>query len=604
MRYTHWLETNSRVELPQHLIFVDTETRAHHVVDKTEFHTLWFGWAMHVRLRAGTGTKEPKETWFRFEDAGSFWAWVSDLELPRTRLWILAHNWNFDAGILNVSKYLAEPEYVLTKYINAKPPFILSFRCGDRTVLLVDTLNYFQGSLESIGEAIGISKLAMPELSGTVQEWDTYCRRDVRVMSTAFQGFRRLVETESLGNFQTTLASQAFAAYRHRYMPHKILIHDNESVSKAERESYYGGRSECFRLGNIREKLYYLDVNSLYPTVMSKHEYPVKYERQLYRPSVTELTNQMRTYAVVARVTIEATEPCYPVRHDGRLVFPVGTIEGYYTSPEIQLAIDRGELVSVRWAALYERANIFSDYVREMFALRQRYPKDVNPTFNYCIKTLMNALYGKFGQNGNQWDEVKDEYEFFTGTLLFMDPDTNKVRKLRRRLGVVQEFMRRGESRNSFPAIAAHVTAYGRAYMLELFQKVGWDNVYYTDTDSLITNEEGYQILKGLIHPTELGRLALENTSVDTTIWAPKDYRFGDVVRHKGVRKNATRVRIRTWSQAKFISWDYLLSKGDDGYIPIQTVEKTLHRVYKKGVVDEQGRVRPLRFGQSDRESV
>lgn len=600
MRVAHWLKTNARIELPQHLIFVDTETKEAYHEGNTSYHKLWFGWACHVRLREETAHLEPRETWFRFETNTAFWEWVETLVLPKTRLWILAHNWNFDAGILSVSEFLGAPRWRLVKYINDKPPFILSFRNDNSTILLIDTLNYFLGSLESIGDAIGVPKLEMPALGAGADAWDEYCKRDVRVMQRAFLGFRDLVASESLGNFQTTLASQAFAAYRHRYMHHKILIHDNEYVSQSEREAYYGGRSECFRLGHIQEKLYYLDVNSLYPTVMSHVEYPIKLERQMYRPTVAQLAKVLETHAVVARVTIEAKEPCYPVRHDGRLVFPVGHIEGFYCSPEIQYAIDHDELIDVRWVSVYERADIFTEYMKELYALRQRYPKDVNPTFNYCIKTLMNSLYGKFGQNGNKWEEVKDEFEWFIGTLLYYDERTDTVRKLRRRLGLVQEFKRRGESQNSFPAIAGHVTSYGRAHMRNLFQRVGWENVYYTDTDSLITNQTGYDILKDEIDASLLGKLSLEHTSEDMTIWGPKDYRFGDVVRHKGVRRNARRVRVRTWEQEQFVSWDYLASQGLDGFIPIKTITKTLHRIYKKGNVDKNGIVTPLRFSKGD----
>ena len=43
---------------------------------------------------------------------------------------------------------------------------------------------------------------------------------------------------------------------------------------------------------------------------------------------------------------------------------------------------------------------------------------------------------------------------------------------------------------DSFVAIASLVTAYARMYLVDLILKVGRENLYYVDTDSLIINKE------------------------------------------------------------------------------------------------------------------
>ncbi|GAI91252.1 unnamed protein product, partial [marine sediment metagenome] len=73
-----------------------------------------------------------------------------------------------------------------------------------------------------------------------------------------------------------------------------------------ERESYKGGRVECFFLGSLENDSYYmLDVNSLYPFVMRSNPFPVKYIRISHNYTVGGLHRIVRTKAVVAKVLIE-----------------------------------------------------------------------------------------------------------------------------------------------------------------------------------------------------------------------------------------------------------------------------------------------------------
>jgi len=60
-------------------------------------------------------------------------------------------------------------------------------------------------------------------------------------------------------------------------MKEKIYIHDQVTTSEFEREAYFGGRVECFRLGNFTDEFFYnIDVNSMFPSVMKENLYPVK----------------------------------------------------------------------------------------------------------------------------------------------------------------------------------------------------------------------------------------------------------------------------------------------------------------------------------------
>lgn len=594
MRRQHYLKRNARVELPQYMVFVDTETKGVQINERLEHQHLWFGWAKFIRSRESGSKSSKAERWIRFQTAYDFWRWVHDNAFPRTRIWVFAHNWNFDAGILNTSEVLPRLGYTCIKYINDKPPVIIDWRNGSVTLHLVDTLNYFAGSLESIGESIGISKLAFPDSDDSSETWDIYCKRDVEVMEKAVLSFRELVQEQELGNFQSTLASQAFTAYRHRFMHHDIHIHDRERVCKLEREAYYGGRTEVFRVGDIGERIWYVDINSMYPYVMHRHEYPCKLAGERSRPSIETVQDLLERYCVIADCYIETDKPIFPKRIDGRLCFPIGRFRATLSTPEIKRGIHDGCISHVSKLVWYEKAELFKDFVDTMYSLRMRYKEEGNPAFTYMVKILMNSLYGKFGQNGKNWVDTGEEHEAFSGIIYEQEREDLPVRKMRYRLGVLQELQREGESDNSFPAISGHVTAYGRMYLWELIEKARRDNVFYTDTDSLMVNERGFTNLLADMDEKTLGRLKVEQVSDSVQLYSPKDYSFGETHKRKGIRKSAVLVDNDTWEQDMFRSWDFLLSQRKDGYIPIERVQKTLSRSYKKGTVTETGNVIPF----------
>lgn len=594
MRRAHYLKGNQRTEVPRHFIFVDTETRAEVPGAQREIHTLWFGWALYVRNRKSRGKEIQTEEWHRFTSALDFWEWATSKAHKGNKLYIFAHNWNFDGSILYTATTLRELGWDTMQYINEKPPFFLRVEKERRYVCLVDTLNFFTTSLSDLGSSIGIAKLEMPARTDNGESWDLYCRRDVDVLRTAMEAFISFIVAEDLGNFRPTLASQAMNAYRHRFMHHHILVHNDERVCDLERASYYGGRVENFYIGEVNEPLYYLDVNSLYPAVMASELYPAVLRGKVESLDLIHLKMLLEKYCVTAQVTIETDEPVYPLRTRERLLFPVGRYDTVLSTPELQHALAAGRIKAVANVAWYANANLFSDYVEALYARRQTYARDGNPAFAYLCKILLNSLYGKFGQSGRNWETVRPATDSDPVEWWEQLEDGGPVWKHRIRLGMIQRLEKDDESRDSFPAIAAHVTAYGRMHLWELMQIAGAGHVYYSDTDSLIVDRQGYEAVGAGRMGPGLGALKLERSTDSATFYGPKDYNFGDIERHKGIRRNAVKVAKATWEQAKFCSWDWHLGHDQEGRVFIDTVTKTLGRQYKKGTIGESGWVRPF----------
>ncbi|MHA1482403.1 MAG: hypothetical protein ACTSQA_03060, partial [Candidatus Heimdallarchaeaceae archaeon] len=117
--------------------------------------------------------------------------------------------------------------------------------------------------------------------------------------------------------------------------------------------------------------------------------------------------------------------------------------------------------------------------------------------------------------------------------------------------------------------------------------------VFYSDTDSLIVNEEGYQNLVEEIDAKELGKLKLEETSSVLEVRGAKDYTFGKKTKLKGIRADAKEVAPGIFVQEKWCGFSTRLREGKLNTYYVEEQQKTLRREYAKGKIGEGGRVMP-----------
>ncbi|MFQ6006779.1 MAG: DNA polymerase, partial [Woeseia sp.] len=492
-RRCHYIQGNKSNEQPNNIVWFDTETKFKVRPDKRQYHYLWFGWACYQRRSCGEAWSQPQ--WYRFTSIDDFWTWCLDRARAKTRLYLMSHNGAFDLPVMHTFTELPARGFRLTSAIADAPPMILSWRCDKRTIKYVDTLNIWRLPLAKVGKSIGIAKLPMPKPNASKAAWDEYGKQDVEVIRQATIRWLRFLRANDLGGFSPTLASQAFKAYRHRFMPCKILIDTSIEPTTLAREAYLGGRCECFRIGTYRGEFYYLDVNSMYPSVMRDGYFPCKLLDYCDRPTHKELAKWLRTRAVVCDCVIDTREPAYPVLHQGRLCFPTGRFRCALTSPELEYALAQGHIVSMAWAAIYERAQLFKGFVDFSIGERHKAIAAGNETDSWFFKRMGNSLYGKFGQRGRRYDEcdICDPNEVQVWTDI--DLDSGEVKHYRKFGGIVQHWIDEGESRESFPAIAAHVTAYARQKLYAAIRQAGRRNCLYCDTDSLVVNRTGYSRL-------------------------------------------------------------------------------------------------------------
>jgi len=326
--------------------------------------------------------------------------------------------------------------------------------------------------------------------------------------------------------------------------------------------------------------------------------YPVKYLKITHKGTVTGLRRNLKTKAVVAKVLVKTSEPVYAVRRD-RCVFPVGVFWAVLTTGELLHAMDRGYIQAVTDMVTYEQENIFESYVDKFYTMRQGFKASGNTEYQEFCKYMMNKLYGKFGQKGEEWSKIGNCVNEPDREELVFNMNGRRVTKIRYLLGEVFLMTGLDESFDSFPAIAAHVTGYARLYLWSLMERAGRGNYFYCDTDSLIVNSQGLARLESVLSETALGGLKVDEHCDTVTIRGLKDYTTVAKVVTKGIRKSAVRLSEGVYRQEQWPSFKGLLRSSEPETYVVGQVTKHLSYNYTKGTVTEDGVVEPLVYADS-----
>lgn len=600
------------------MLFFDTE--AHWQPDVQfecgQYQRLRLGCAIAGRLEAGEWTREKRA---KFSTQQTFWDFVTDRSDHKRPIWCFAHNIGYDLTLVGLPELLRDGTFSIfdsnadstkvdrlnQRYLKTKgfictdnPPVIIHCTHKDGwRIIFVDTFNYWTTSLAKIGEMIGQKKLKMPELTDPDESWYEYCMGDVEVLREAVLSLTDWIRDENLGKFRFTAPSQAMAAFRHRWNRPAVVCHNNVKLRQFERESYYGGRLECFYIGRVQGKVYELDVTSLYPSVMADRLYPIKLD-SFYHPSCHASFKPIELdESCIATVKLH-TQTGYPKR-DCRFgtYYPVGDYWTTLAGPELMRAKNANSIKEIRAWSRYQLAPIFSGFVDWFWNYRKAETAKGNTLNANLAKLLMNGLYGKFGQLTNAWTERPDIEPTGKFGIYIDDEKADKNGSVFRQIGRhVLQFTGKQEHPYAFPAIAAYVTSYAREWMLTLRQAAGVDNCYYLVTDALFVNQTGYDRLKlgGFIQDNELGFLRVKHEADMAEFATLHHYQIGEH-RVEGSKKKSARMNADgSCTEIQFESFEKVLSRQPDGSVHVKPVTKMFAKEYKRGTVGEDGWVKPL----------
>jgi hypothetical protein len=200
----------------------------------------------------------------------------------------------------------------------------------------------------------------------------------------------------------------------------------------------------------------------------------------------------------------------------------------------------------------FKQCNIFKEYVEKMYDLRLQYDK--SHPMNYIAKLLMNSLYGRFGMKTT--NTVVDIYDCSkdSGRAYLQKVIDAQGESIQDYIQIGDKYLIIRDNIKSYSydededlyhgidvnvAIASAITSYARIYMSS-FKNNDNFNLYYSDTDSIVIDQELPESLVG----NKLGELKLEHVIERGVFLAPKVYGFvsdkGEkIIKVKGLKEKS-----------------------------------------------------------------
>ena len=293
----------------------------------------------------------------------------------------------------------------------------------------------------------------------------------------------------------------------------------------------------------IKDNIYHLDVNSLYPSRMEKHIFPIGIPKIIHNDGSIEFENYLislekdKKKKCIIDVQIhlgrvkDGKIPSFLIGKDGRQKAKHKNYKAFYEIidevTEVMTLEEFEYLKNNHYDMEYDiitayvfntKEGLFDDFIGELKAKKIEYNND--KFLRNAYKLLMNNAYGKFGEKAEKENlqRLLDDDGNWYKNAIDEEHETGNI---------VTETM----GKYFYPPIAIYITSYARLQMMKYINEVGWNNVVYMDTDSIhLIGEENYSKLvkADYVHDTKLGLLKLEEICYAEKVLAPKKYAYYD----------------------------------------------------------------------------
>lgn len=446
-------------------------------------------------------------------------------------------------------------------------------RVYKKKVELWDSAKIWAGKLENLAKDFGMKKGDDEGISralevGVTPKMIEYCIQDCRILKTIMEYYFEQVREYTQGKVQfgyMTAASTAMNCYR-EHMGTKLSekaykaffpTGPDSGVASWIRGAYKGATpllNPKIR-GKLLKNINVFDVNSMHPTQMYYRRMPVGNGMPITPEYLEEcdyvLPNNM-VWVGKARISAIAKPEV------GRGTFLTKNTREYGTTlpavlrPEVIEVITDSDLRLLEKnydidyiefsdvIAFHTKKGMFSDFIGYWYDMKAHAGMTGNKSLKAFCKLIINSFYGKWGTNPDRIE---------------MEPYMNEDGCLRLKDVTPDRSAEELENPYYLP-IAMWTTAYSREYLNEACWAIGWDNVAYTDTDSIhcinLTKEE----IENRLHdagfgtdPDKLGDFAYESTSKCGVYIRNKGYFHFDEVDDKGKVKdmNVKMAGVNKW---------------------------------------------------------
>jgi len=592
-RVYHYVRGNRTCRMPRRHVFLDTESKS----ERTRVgHRQTWRLAV-ASLTAAEKGRRGTSVMKTFTDPIRLWRTVSEHCRKRSRTILWAHNLGYDARISEAFTELPGQGWRLEGHNLASRGAWLQWRREGTSLLMVDSASVYPTSIAQLAKTFGMVKPDLPDDADDMAVWQRRCQSDVDILQRAVETYLGWLESENLGNWQMTGAGQSYAAFRHRFMRHELLVHADLDALAAERRAMWTGRCEAYwhgRTGFVGVEEW--DLSLAYARIARDNPLPIRLLGRAANVERLEAWLANPKIAVLAEVDVDTSVPTLPTHHGGRICWPVGRFTTTVWDPELRLALRHGARLTPRRVWLYRREPALYDWATWIIDQLEGQASTVEPWKAIILKHWSRALIGRFGMNYQQWEPygaVEDMavrqcpvYDTATGTETQM---TQVGVDILVSNGVV-------EWDQSMPAVTGYVASVGRVQLWELLQAMGPRGAIYADTDSILVTGEHHDRAAALA-ATPLGAgLRLKSTWRGATILGPRQIITDDRVRVAGIPVRAKRLPDGRLSGEVWASLAASLRQGRPSTVETRDRKWKLHGVDRRRDKGKDGWTVPIQI--------
>lgn len=574
-RAPHWIKQNHQCRIPKRWIAFDTESQSER--DESESVQRWSSGAA-ITWQRGLKSGDRRLDHI-LETPEALWETVRSHCRPEQRTVAIAHNLGYDVRISRCLEILPRMGFELEWCNLDRNVSTMTWRSKYGTLVLADLFTWLPMPLHEIGILVDNPKLTMPPAWARREIWDRYCLRDAEIVYMAKSQLLDWIAREQLGNWQPTGAGMSYGTWRHKFMSHKVLVHDNGAALAHERMSMHTGRAEAWRHGVISGDTWHeVDMRTAYTRIAAECELPQKFKFSTGPITQSQYEQLTEMYRVNCLVDVSTVEPITPIYHDGRTLWPVGQYRTTLWDVEVNELIASGQGVTIRSADVYTKAKILSEWGRWILQIQHDSSGDISPVVRAFAKHCGRALIGRFSLRAPKWEVYGDNPMGEVGLSYQVDHKTNQVQRMMHIGDKTYIETARVEGRDSLPQITGWVMAKCRMLLWEAMRIAGTNQLAHVDTDSVLVTSRGLALLRE-VYRADFDQLwKVKGTWQSLDVYGPRNYRAGRERKMSGISVKAVETKRDTFEGEVWSSLAKDMANGRAGAVTVTDATWTVQR--------------------------
>jgi hypothetical protein len=490
----HYLSPITTTTIPKRLMYLACATQT--TTEQGSLVTRWAGGALgRTHYTSDDGIRKDVMSWF--DNAIDLWHYADTFcKDKRVVLWAydLAEQLRVSQGLV----HLPELGWHLDKIVLEKTSAWAQFRDGQRSLMMVDLKSWAPVPFGRLASDVGFTDVRDRSFTAGEMYNSNVAKWRCGVVRDAVAQLLRWLDSEQLGQFRPTGSGQSYAAFRRKFMSHRLLVHDDTQRLQAERAAMWTGRCEAWKHGkhDVGPFVEY-DMNAAYCTIGRDCEVPTEATYSGFLRGPYDIDKLMDNYSVLAQVTVTTDIPVIPTRMGGRTVWPVGTFSSWIWDPELRLALKYCSKVHIHGVYTYIRKPALYKFCKWVLDGLNTSDPISGPVHKHVLKHWSRCLVGRLGLRYRAWERFGTQPDQDLRLITFLDMDE----------GVSTDMLVAGydrfvladltESADSMPQIPSWVMSECRRRLWEAMIGVGLCNVMYVDTDSIIVRTRDAASLVG-----------------------------------------------------------------------------------------------------------